>query len=148
MFSQIGSEVMELFHSQVDSGKLLHLVCRGSKLIEKRTNLSEPAEFLQVAGLQLASGDTFRPHKHLPIEKITSITQESWVVMRGRVIASLFDLDDSLLAEVALHAGDLSITFYGGHTYRCEEDALVYEFKTGPYLGLEQDKVFIDDLCK
>ncbi len=65
------------------------------------------------------------------------------MVIRGVVIASLFDIDDSLLAEVSLQAGDLSITFYGGHTYRCAEDALVYEFKTGPYLGMERDKVFI-----
>ena len=139
---------MELFHSQVETRKLLHLVCRGSELADKRINLTDPAEFLQVAGLCLSAGDTFRPHKHLPIEKLTRITQESWVVVRGLVIASLFDLDDSLLAEVPLHAGDLSITFYGGHTYRCEQDALVYEFKTGPYLGVEQDKVFIDNPSK
>jgi hypothetical protein len=101
-------------------------------------------EFLQVAGLRLTTGDTFRPHKHIPIEKTTNITQESWVVIKGTVAALLYDIDDTLLAEVALNAGDLSITLYGGHTYRCDDDALVYEFKTGPYLGVEQDKVFIE----
>ena len=134
---------MEKFFSKVQSGKLLHIVYRGSDLAAKRINLTDPAEFLQVAGLRLAAGDTFRAHKHIPIQRVTTITQESWVVIRGTVIACLFDLDDALLAEVPLHAGDLSITFYGGHTYRCSEDALVYEFKTGPYLGLESDKVFI-----
>jgi hypothetical protein len=64
-------------------------------------------------------------------------------VLRGVVVAHLYDLDDTPLAEVPLHAGDLSVTFYGGHTYCCSEDALVYEFKTGPYLGVEQDKVFL-----
>jgi hypothetical protein len=134
---------MELFYSQFERGRLLHMVCRGSELSEKRANLTDPSEFLQLAGLRLSAGDAFRPHKHLPIERVTSITQESWVVIRGVVIASLFDVDDLLLAEVSLQAGDLSITFYGGHTYRCTEDALVYEFKTGPYLGVERDKVFI-----
>ena len=82
-------------------------------------------------------------NKHIAVQKTTTITQESWVVLRGLVIASLFDLDDAILAEVPLHEGDLSITFFGGHTYRCVEDALVYEFKTGPYLGVEMDKVFL-----
>jgi hypothetical protein len=135
---------MEPYYSKIEPGKLLHLVYRGSNLAAKRINLTDPAEFLQVAGLRLAAGDTFRAHKHLPVEKVTKITQESWVVVRGTVIACLFDLDDRLMAEVPLHAGDLSITFYGGHTYRCTEDALVFEFKTGPYLGVEQDKVFLE----
>ena len=134
---------MDNFYSQVEPEKLLHMVCRASDLNEKRVNVSEPDEFLQLAGLRLSSGDTFRAHKHLPLERVTTMTQESWVVIRGTVIASLFDIDDTLLADVPLHAGDLSITFYGGHTYRCVEDALVYEFKTGPYFGMEKDKVFI-----
>lgn len=135
---------MEAFYSKIENGKLLHAVCRGSSLNENRVNFTDHSEFLQIAGLRLSSGDTFRPHKHLPLDRTTSITQESWVVIRGVVIASLFDIDDSLLADVPLQAGDLSVTFYGGHTYRCVEDALVYEFKTGPYLGVERDKVFIE----
>jgi hypothetical protein len=138
---------MQQFYSRVKPHQLLHIVCRGGTLTEKRTNLTDPAEFLQVAGLKLGQGDKFRPHKHIPVQKITSITQESWVIVRGVVVAYLFDLDDTLLAEVTLHAGDISVTFYGGHTYRCAEDALVYEFKTGPYLGIEQDKVFLRDGC-
>lgn len=134
---------MEAFYSKHDEAKLLHVVCRASELADKRAMLTEPDEFLQVAGLRLAAGDSFRPHRHLPLERVTSITQESWVVIQGEVIASLFDVDDALLSEVVLRAGDLSITFYGGHTYRCLQDALVYEFKTGPYFGVERDKVFI-----
>jgi hypothetical protein len=138
---------MQQFYSRVKPHQLLHIVCRGGALTEKRTNLTDPAEFIQVAGLKLGQGDKFRPHKHIPVQKTTSITQESWVIVRGVVVAYLFDLDDTLLAEVTLNAGDISITLYGGHTYRCAEDALVYEFKTGPYLGIEQDKVFLQDGC-
>jgi len=135
---------VEKFYSKIESGKLLHAICRGAEITAKRLNLTDPAEYLQVAGMRLASGDTFRPHKHIPQERLTTITQESWVVIRGVVVAYLFDIDDALLAEVQLNQGDLSITFYGGHTYRCSDDALVYEFKTGPYLGTEKDKVFIN----
>ena len=42
--------------------------------------------------------------------------------------------------------GDCSMTFEGGHTYTImEDDTVVYEYKTGPYMGIENDKVFIDD---
>lgn len=134
---------MDKFYSKLEPGKLLHSVVRVTDVVAKRADFVDPAEFLQVAGIKLVAGDTFRAHKHIPVQKTTTIAQESWVVLRGAVVAVFFDLDDSLLAEVTLNAGDLSLTFYGGHTYRCIEDAVVYEFKTGPYLGIERDKVFI-----
>ena len=38
------------------------------------------------------------------------------------------------------------MTFQGGHTYEIlEDDTIVYEYKTGPYKGQENDKVFIDE---
>jgi len=36
------------------------------------------------------------------------------------------------------------MTFFGGHNYLImQDDTLVYEFKTGPYTGQQNDKVFI-----
>ena len=38
------------------------------------------------------------------------------------------------------------MTFEGGHTYTIlEDETIVYEYKTGPYKGQENDKVFIKD---
>ena len=38
------------------------------------------------------------------------------------------------------------MTFEGGHNYEAlENNTVVYEYKTGPYTGIENDKVFIDD---
>ena len=72
------------------------------------------------------------------------IAQESWVVVKGRVRCHFYDLDDSLIKEVDLEAGDCSITLAGGHTYTgLENDTLVREFKTGPYRGQKLDKQFI-----
>ena len=87
---------------------------------------------------------TFKPHKHVYCEKTTTIAQESWVVIEGKVKAILYDIDDNIISEEILNAGDCSITLYGGHTYEILEDnTLVYEYKTGPYLGIEADKAFI-----
>ena len=71
--------------------------------------------------------------------------KESWVVISGSVKATLYDLDDSIIAEEQLKAGDLSMTFQGGHNYLAtESNTFVYEFKTGPYKGVENDKTFIE----
>jgi hypothetical protein len=66
-------------------------------------------------------------------------------VVRGAVKAILYDLDDQIIKEVVLEEGDCSMTFRGGHNYQSmAEGSMVYEYKTGPYLGQERDKVFID----
>ena len=47
--------------------------------------------------------------------------------------------------EEQLTPGDLSMTFEGGHNYMAtESNTFVYEFKTGPYKGIENDKTFIE----
>jgi hypothetical protein len=56
----------------------------------------------------------------------------------------MYDIDDTIIHTPILHKGDCSITFYGGHTYEILEDnTVVYEYKTGPYYGLQNDKEFI-----
>ena len=48
------------------------------------------------------------------------------------------------VADEKFDKNDLSMTFRGGHNYEIlENDTIVYEFKTGPYLGIEFDKKFI-----
>ena len=110
-----------------------------------RIDVAPKEEFLQVAVLQMNAGKTFKAHKHITHEKTTDIAQESWVVLSGSVRAILYDLDDSIIAEETLNAGDLSMTFRGGHNYLATSpNTFVYEFKTGPYLGQELDKTFIE----
>ena len=51
---------------------------------------------------------------------------------------------DTIIETPILEVGDCSMTFRGGHTYEIlEDDTVVYEYKTGPYKGIENDKVFI-----
>ena len=95
--------------------------------------------------MDITSHRIFKAHKHITHEKTTDIAQESWVVLSGSVRATLYDLDDSIITEETLNAGDLSMTFRGGHNYLATSpNTFVYEFKTGPYLGQELDKTFIE----
>ena len=134
---------MEKIYSKVDTGKLLHIIYRISE-IKERTNISPDNEYLQLASLKMKKGTTFKPHKHIIHEKVTDIAQESWVVIKGSVKCIFYDLDDTIIAEPILYPGDCSLTFRGGHNYLIlEDDTIVYEYKTGPYLGQELDKTFI-----
>ena len=129
--------------------KLLHIVCRADEIQkEGRIDLVSDNEFIQCAALSMQKGKTFRPHKHFYKESVTDtvIAQESWVVISGKVKVFFYDLDDTVIEEVILGPGDISITLRGGHTYEILEDnTVVYEYKTGPYTGQENDKVFIDE---
>ena len=129
--------------------KLLHMIYYEDDLDKTRDfrfDVAPEDQFIQVSALRLEAGKTFRPHKHIWKEapEPEVVAQESWCVMKGRVKAHFYDLDDSLLGEYELSAGDISLTFEGGHSYTILEDAKVYEYKTGPYQGVEKDKVFLE----
>lgn len=134
---------MEKIYSKVEPGLLLHLINR-LKDIEGRKDIVPVEEFLQLATLKMQAGKTFKPHKHIHLTKESHITQESWIVIKGSVKCILYDLDDTIIEEPILYPGDCSMTFRGGHNYLIlEDDTIVYEYKTGPYLGIELDKVFL-----
>lgn len=138
----------EKIMSAVDS-QLNHIVFRlpssKSETFE-RTEIIEPQNFLQAAFLQIPSKFGFRAHSHLTrhrtFEKL--IAQEAWVVIQGQVEVTYFDTDDTIQVSKILGPGDATVTLRGGHSYRTlEEDAIVFEFKSGPYEGVEIDKRFI-----
>ncbi len=134
-------------YSEVEEGKLLHIIQRYYE-IDSRTDVAPASQFIQLATLRMEKGKTFRPHKHIwkPASKLEVIAQESWVVIKGSVKIFMYDLDDSLIGTEVINPGDCSMTFEGGHTYEIlEEDTIVYEYKTGPYTGIENDKVFLND---
>jgi len=136
---------MEKIYSKVKPGVLLHLINRLDE-VTGRTDVAPVEEFLQLATLKMNSGQTFKAHKHIVLEKQTNIAQESWIVVKGSVKCIFYDLDDTIIAEPVLMSGDCSMTFRGGHNYLIlEDDTIVYEYKTGPYLGQEFDKVFLNN---
>jgi len=132
-------------YSKVQPGKLLHIIHNIAETKNTREDLVPTNNFLQIATIQLKDSQTFKPHKHRWSHyEGTKIAQESWIVIKGRVEAILYDLDNSILEKTILYEGCLSITLEGGHNYMaCPDGALVYEVKTGPYLGQELDKEFI-----
>lgn len=132
------------------SGSLLHEVIRPSQNVPfqevRRVDFSETKEFLQGAIIEIPKNHSFRPHVHK--ERARSFSnlraQEAWVVLRGQVEVDYFTDSGEFILTETLGAGDITISFLGGHGYRTlTSDALVYEFKSGPYEGQEVDKFFV-----
>tara|TARA_B100001123_G_C15210617_1_gene987104 strand:- start:158 stop:589 length:432 start_codon:yes stop_codon:yes gene_type:complete len=142
---------VEIIYSKIASNKILHIVHREQEFynLEKghRKDLVDVKEFIQLSAMKMKKGQTFKPHQHIWKDgEKRVVTQESWIVIKGSVKCSFFDTDGSLLIEPILNAGDCSITLGGGHTYTIlEENTLVYEFKTGPYKGAQNDKAFLGE---
>lgn len=129
---------VELFYSKIRPGHLLALVSNPLDCEDGRVDLTPPEQFIQACVLRMKQGQLIKAHAHGPREPAegAAITQEGWLVMRGRVRIKLFDLDRTILRELELASGELMINFHGGHSMESlEERTLVFEFKNGPYLG-------------
>ncbi len=131
-------------YSVIEPDKLLHIVFKSSES-NGRQQLVDSSEFLQIASLSLKRGENFAAHKHLwkILPNNNNIAQESWVILKGKIEVTFYDLNNDKLHSEILGPGDVSITLYGGHSYRIIEDSIALEFKSGPYLGKDLDKELI-----
>jgi len=137
---------MKYIYSDIENDKLLHILYRFDDIASERNRITPSSEFLCLSALSYPKGHTFKAHQHIYHESLneTTIAQECWVVISGSVKGFYYDLDGKLLSTDIINERDLSVTLYGGHTFEILEDnTVVYEFKTGPYLGQQKDKVFI-----
>tara|TARA_B100001093_G_C26173613_1_gene736805 strand:+ start:167 stop:583 length:417 start_codon:yes stop_codon:yes gene_type:complete len=138
---------MEKYYSKINTNKLLHIVNRLSNINDKqRINIVPEDNFIQCSLLKLENNKTFSPHKHITKSRNydNQISQESWLVLEGKIECTFYDIDDTILATTILKKGDASFTLYGGHTFKVlQEDTIIYEYKTGPYEGQQLDKVLI-----
>lgn len=138
---------MEKVYSKVNN-QLLHFIKRKQSINQERENLVDTDNFIQCSAMILPKGEKFRPHHHIKrsVKHKQYIPQESWVIIQGSVKCFFYDIDDNLLTTCILYPGDASFTLDGGHSYLIlEDDTIVYEYKTGPYLGIKFDKIFIDE---
>ena len=137
---------MERVYSKVNKDTLVLALMRYDEISEYRTDLSPDEEYLQISGRKLEKGLKVKAHKHTPIERKTNITQEAWVVFEGCIKGTFYDLDDSVLYETEIGKGDVIVLFRGGHSLEVlDEDTIFYEFKTGPYFGVEAAKEAISE---
>ena len=135
----------ERIYSNQQPDQLLATVFNIDRLDVPRYNAADEHEILQVSAIQLAQGRVVKPHQHLPAERNTVGTQESWILWQGRVQVKLYDLDQVLVKEFELGAGDCMVLYRGGHSFTVlDNNTKLIEIKNGPYYGSEHDAKHID----
>ena len=135
----------ERIYSNQHPDQLLATVFNIDRLDVPRYNAADEHEILQVSAIQLAQGRVVKPHQHLPTERNTVGTQESWILWQGRVQVKLYDLDQVLVKEFELGAGDCMVLYRGGHSFTVlDNNTKLIEIKNGPYYGSEHDAKQID----
>jgi hypothetical protein len=132
---------MERVFSAVDPSILLHVIMNTAAASADRVDLSPAEEFLQLSVVPLNAGRGVKPHRAVPRSLGgDGPVQESWIVMRGAIDVTLFDIDGSLLKSATLTAGWLLVTFRGGHGFSAvDEHTTIIECKLGPYVGRDYE---------
>lgn len=135
---------MKKIYSKIEPERLLAVINKITDINLERVDLAEENEPLQGSAKKLKKGERFKPHRHNVLHRETSLTQEAWVVIKGGILVSLYDLDDTFFYEEVLEEGDCILNFRAGHTFETlKDDTILYEFKNGPYMGVEADKTLI-----
>ena len=135
---------MEKIYSKKYPKKLLHIVVR-LKNISGRKFVSDPSDLLQVSPQKFSElGKICEPHLHLSkkINLKKSITQEMWVVIKGKIKIKYYDVNKNYICYKILSVGDCSLTLSGGHYFEnLKKNSIAYEIKSGPYNGRLNDKI-------
>jgi hypothetical protein len=110
--------------------------------VSGRLDFSAWTEILQTSIVRIKKSKMVKSHMHLPVQRETSGTQETWIVQKGRGIATFFDLDGTKLIEVKLSRGSVALLLRGGHSLKAlSSNFTIVEVKNGPYQGEEFDRV-------
>ena len=132
---------MKKIFSNIDPKKLISTIISIEDINSYRTDVSPDSEFLQVSARRLDKDIFVKAHRHKYIVRETNITQEAWIVHRGKIKATIYDIDKKFLEEVIISDGGCIVLYNGGHSLTSMvENTIFYEIKNGPYFGYENDK--------
>lgn len=119
-------------------------VIRAGEQVEKTTFFSPPESSFQFGLLAHQAGFVEPPHYHKPVTRTISDLQQMFVVQRGVVVVELYSDQGELIKEIEMRTGDAIVLIHGVHAIRVLEDMQCISVKQGPYLGEEEDKVFVE----
>ena len=111
--------------------------------VSKTTFFSPAESSFQFGLLAHEAGFVEAPHYHKPVKREIDDLQQMFVVQRGVVQVDLFDDDGNLLRSVVLKAADAIVLIHGVHAIKVLEDMQCLSVKQGPFLGDQNDKVFV-----
>ena len=111
--------------------------------VEQTTFYSPAESSFQFGLLAHKAGFVEAPHYHKPFTRTIDDLQQMFVVQRGVVAVEPFADNGDPLREIVLRQGDAIVLIHGIHAIRVIEDMQCVSVKQGPFLGMENDKVFV-----
>lgn len=135
-----GKEVIE------KNGQIFALVFRKSHRPDGVNFLTPDDYTLQVGMIEHPAGRHIRDHVHNPkIHYEVDTTQEFLYIEKGKIKATIYDFDWSVIKEVILEAGDILLQVSGGHGFDVIEPCYLIEVKQGPFPGDKLMKFYRED---
>lgn len=108
--------------------------------------LTPDETFIQAGTWWYNQGKDLRAHLHIVNNRTVERTQETIVILSGKVRVDLYDENREIIHQEELVPGDIGIILKIGHGYHVLEDnTRVVEVKNGPFISVEMDKVFLDN---
>jgi len=112
--------------------------------LEETKFFSPPESSFQFGLLAHKAGFVEAPHYHKALTRQIDDLQQMFVVQRGIVAVELYDDQGGLLREIMMHPGDAIVLIHGVHAIKVVEDMQCISVKQGPFLGTENDKIFVE----
>ncbi len=115
----------------------------GDTVVETTTFFSPEESSFQFGLLAHKAGFKEAAHYHKPVTRSITDLQQMFVVQKGVVEVLLYTDEGALLKKVVLKKNDSIVLIHGTHAINVLEDMQCISVKQGPYLGMENDKVFV-----
>lgn len=138
-------EPMNTIQEISEDGKMYALVYNHEMTADGVRFLTPTEYTLQVGLLEHPAGHTVRPHRHPNIKYNVGTTQEFLYIETGKVEATIYRDDWSIVTTFIMEAGDFALFVNGGHSFKMLEPARIVEIKQGPYPGDDKAKIFMPE---
>ena len=102
--------------------------------------IGDRIESLQGSVMNYPKGRFFKVHHHIMNPRTIKRTQESFIVISGRIVVDVYDNNSTLLGSLYAGPGEAIFVYRGGHGVRVLEDFVGYEVKAGQFTFKSEDK--------
>ena len=125
------------------NGEIFALLVSNENISENTEWFGNQFESLQASRMKYSAGKIFRVHRHTLNPRTIKRTQESFVVISGRIAVDVYQ-NKEFLGSLEAVPGEAIFIYRGGHGVRILEDSVIYEIKAGQYSYVSEDKEFLD----
>ena len=131
-----------MFSEVKHNGLLLAVIGDTQDIPQGSTFYGDGKSPLEWATFNLDKCTLLQPHVHKVRKRMDSHkTIEFLYIVQGKLRADFYDLDKNKICSEVLSAGEFVCLYDGGHGFKAlRSDTKFIEVKSGPFVGIEEDK--------